>query len=64
LTTFRHCPLLVDNLDQIIIVLKKLVKRSLLYKTNARFKGYIKAKVVLTNENYKLIEEFKYFEEL
>jgi hypothetical protein len=34
------------------------------YKTNANLKGYIKAKVVLTKENYKLIEESKYFEEL
>lgn len=34
------------------------------YKTNANFKDYIKTKVVLTNKDYKLIEESKYFEEL
>jgi hypothetical protein len=65
LTTCRHCPFQVDNLDQIIVDFEKLVKRSLLnYKTNANFKGYIKAKVILTDKNYKLIEESKYFKEL
>jgi hypothetical protein len=65
LITLKCCHLQVENLDRIIILVKKWPDDSRMnWKANAIFKDYIKFEVALVEENYEFIEESKYFEAL
>ncbi len=61
LTALRCCPLQVENLDRIIIMVKNQPNdRHMNCTANAGFKDYMKYEVVLVEENYVCIEESEY----
>lgn len=65
LTTLKCNNLQVENLDWIITIVKNWPNNVCLNCIiNANFKHYIKVEVVFAKENYELIEESKYFEEM
>jgi hypothetical protein len=52
-------------LDQITIIVNNWLDDSNLnYTPNANLKNYLKVEVGLVEDNYELVEEAKYFEEL
>jgi hypothetical protein len=55
----------VENLDKIITIVKNwLDDLHMNCMPNKNMKDYLKVEEPLTNENYELIEEEKYFEDL
>jgi hypothetical protein len=65
LTFLRRCCLQVKNLDCITNIINNWPDDSHLnYKPNANLKNYLKVEVGLVKDNYELVEEVKYFEEL
>ncbi len=65
LIVLQHCHLQMENLDWIIMVVKKWSDDSRLnYTPIAYLKDYIKTKGLLAEQNYDLIEEADFFEHL
>jgi hypothetical protein len=57
LTVLRHCYLQVENIDQIVIMVKNwLDELHANCKPNLDFNQYLKEKESLAEENYNLIE--------
>jgi hypothetical protein len=55
----------MDKIDQIITILKNwLDDPHANYKPNLNYKQYLKTKKLLAKDNYNLIEEHDFFEEL
>ncbi len=65
LTTLKHCHLQVENMDRIIIVVKNwLDDPHHNCKPNANLKEYLKEEDSLVKDNYDLVEEADFFEQL
>ncbi len=65
LTTLRHCRLHVDNLNSIIIVVKNWPDDHCLNCSQHKYlKDFLKVESSLAKDNYDLIEESNYFEQL
>ncbi len=65
LTILRCYRLQVENMDQIIIVVKNWLDDSCAnFKQNLDFKQYLKVEDYLVEKNNNLIEEHNFFEEL
>jgi hypothetical protein len=65
LITLRHCRLQVDNLDQIITMVKNWPNDPCLnYSQHKDLTNFLKVEFVLAKDNYDLIEESTSFEQL
>jgi hypothetical protein len=65
LTTLKHCRLQVDNLDSIIIVVKNWPNDPHLNCSRHKdLNNFLKVEYSLAEDNYDLIEESNYFEQL
>ncbi len=65
LIDLKQCYLYVKNMDQIAIVVKNSPNDSCANcKPNSNLKQYLKVEKFWTKENYDLIEEHNFFEEL
>jgi hypothetical protein len=65
LTFLKHYCLQVKNLNRITIIINNWPDDSSLnYTPNANLKKYLKDEDGLVEDNYELVEEVKYFEEL
>jgi hypothetical protein len=65
LTTSKHCHLQVENMDRIIIVVKNWFDDPHHNcKPNAILKEYLKEEDFLIKDNYDLLEEVDFFEQL
>jgi hypothetical protein len=64
LTTLRRCKLKVDNLDRIITMVKNWPNNPLNCSQHKGLIDFLKVEFVLAKDNYDLIEESNYFEQL
>ncbi len=65
LTTLKHYCLQGDNMDWTIIIVKNWPDDPHAnYKPNSNFKQYLKIEELLAKDNYNLIDENDFFEEL
>jgi hypothetical protein len=65
LTILKHCRLQVDNLDSIIIVVKNWPNDPRLNCSQHKdLKNFLKVESSFAENNYDLIEESNYFEQL
>jgi hypothetical protein len=65
LTFLKHFCLQVKNLDRVTNIINNWLDDSCLnYTPNANLKNYLKVEIGLFKDNYELVKEAKYFEEL
>jgi hypothetical protein len=65
LTTLRHCHLQMENMDQIIMMVKNWPDDQCHnWKPNVNLKEYFKEEDSFVEENYDLLEEADFFEQL